>query len=59
MDEIAYIQKELKDVSVEQLVTFLYGITMHTPISVRICDSGTAELGAKAFNMFSAVRGLH
>lgn len=33
MDEIAYIQKELKDVSVEQLVTFLYGITMHTQLT--------------------------
>lgn len=33
MEDIAYIQQELKDVSVEQLVTFLYGITIHPTIT--------------------------
>lgn len=33
MDEISYIQSELKDVSVEQLVTFLYGVTTHARVT--------------------------
>lgn len=51
MDDVQYIQSELREVSIDQLITFLYGITMHTTLT----KTGLIHAYLKAHNAYKVI----